>query len=159
MIGLMEVSGAGLALLAASVVLILAEVLLPTGGFVGALGLAVFVAAGLALEIPVPAIVAIVLVVAAIGLFVGDKVFRAQRQDRVMTGWEELIGSVGEVRVALNPIGQVFVEGALWTARAPEGGAPVAKGAKVKITRVEGLTLVVEPLGSGGPEAGVESPS
>ena len=32
------------------------------------------------------------------------------------TGWEELLGAEGDVRVPLDPVGQVFVQGALWRA-------------------------------------------
>ena len=33
-----------------------------------------------------------------------------------LTGWEEIIGSTGDVRVPLDPVGQAFVGGALWRA-------------------------------------------
>jgi membrane-bound serine protease (ClpP class) len=154
-----EASVLGIALLAAAAALVLVEAHLPTGGLVGLLGIAAFVAGGLLVEMPVPVIVAVALLVGGFGLFVGDRVFRAQRQERVMTGWEELVGSVGEVRAALDPVGQALVEGALWTARVPDGSGPLARGAKVRITSVEGLTLHVEPLDPDEREAGVESPA
>lgn len=67
------------------------------------------------------------------------------------TGIEELLREVGEV---IEPIaaadagglGLVFVHGERWRAAAP---APIPKGARVRIVRVDGLTLHVQPLGSG----------
>ena len=70
------------------------------------------------------------------------------------TGIEELLREVGEV---IEPIdladsgarGLVFVHGELWRAAAQ---APIAKGTRVRIVRVDGLTLHVQPLGSGADE-------
>jgi membrane protein implicated in regulation of membrane protease activity len=48
------------------------------------------------------------------------------------------------VRVALDPAGQVYVQGALWRARS-ETGEPIAAGETVTVTAVDGLTLTVRP--------------
>ena len=74
----------------------------------------------------------------------------AQKQKRIMTGWEELLGATGDVRVALNPVGQVFVQGALWKARVDDDAAPLPVGGQARVRAVEGLTLVVEP--ANGPD-------
>ena len=74
------------------------------------------------------------------------KVIRAHRDEPVRTGWEELIGRDAEVREQLDPVGQVWIEGALWKARAREAGGPVTIGTRVKIESVDGLTLVVSPF-------------
>ena len=50
--------------------------------------------------------------------FAVQRAFRARRQP-ARTGWEEMIGAVGEVRERLDPVGQIFVEGALWRASWP----------------------------------------
>ena len=63
----------------------------------------------------------------------------------MLTGWEELMGAEGEVRVALDPVGQVFVQGALWRARLADGEEQVPVGARVRVREVDGLTLLVEP--------------
>ncbi len=52
------------------------------------------------------------------------------------------MGKVGEVRTALDPVGSVFVNGELWSARAETVLAP---GARIIVTGREGLTLFVEP--------------
>lgn len=135
----------GYLLLGLAVVLLVVELGVPTGGLLGLLGLASFVAAGILLDVPWPVIVAVVLALGAFGLFLGQKALQAQKQERVMTGWEELLGAAGDVRVRLDPVGQIFVEGALWKARVDDGGAPVEVGRTVKVREVDGLTLVVEP--------------
>ena len=75
------------------------------------------------------------------------KIIRAHRDEPVQTGWEELIGRDAEVREALDPLGQVWIEGALWKARAADGNAPIAIGNSVRVESVDGLTLVVRPAG------------
>ena len=72
----------------------------------------------------------------------------------VRTGWEEMVGAVGEVREPLDPVGQIFVEGALWRGAALATTAPTAdrpmraleRGSRVRVESVEGLTLRVRPL-------------
>jgi membrane protein implicated in regulation of membrane protease activity len=45
----------------------------------------------------------------------------------------------------LNPEGHIFVNGALWRARAPEGAGKVSTGTKVRVLGVnDRLTLDVE---------------
>ena len=146
----------GVVLLLVGVGLVIAEAYLPTGGILGIGGIAALIAAGLtlfdtgsdALEVEVPIVVTVAVVIGAFGLFVGDRVLKAQRQKRVRTGWEELPGSDAEVRVALNPIGQIFVEGALWRARSITEGEQIPVGERVRVREVDGLTLIVERVES-----------
>jgi membrane-bound serine protease (ClpP class) len=60
---------------------------------------------------------------------------------RVRVGVEALVGELAEVVEPCEPVGQVRVRGELWRARAAET-AP--RGAAVRITAVDGLTLDVE---------------
>ena len=138
--------GLGYILIAAAVVLFLVEALLPTGGFVGLIGLAGLVAGLIILDVPVVVIVLLVVVIVAVALLFSWKVWKALRQEKVLTGWEEMIDAEGEVREALNPVGQVFVNGALWRARPADEAARVPVGTRVRVGEVDGLTLVVEPL-------------
>ncbi len=136
----------GYILIAAAVVLFLVEALVPTGGFIGLIGIGALVAGGILLDIPVAVIALLVVVIVSVGALFSWKVWKAQRQDRVMTGWEELMGAEGDVRVALAPEGQVFVQGALWRARVTDEERQVAVGERVRVRDVDGLTLLVEPL-------------
>jgi membrane-bound serine protease (ClpP class) len=66
------------------------------------------------------------------------------RKWKTATGREELVGLPGVVVEALQSgaEGMVRVHGELWRA---ESAQPVPKGKTVKIVRVEGLKLYVEP--------------
>jgi membrane-bound serine protease (ClpP class) len=79
--------------------------------------------------------------------FVGEVAFwqRRIRGRKVQTGVENLVGSVGEVIEPLTPVGQIRVLGELWQARAP---AELPRGTQVRVVKVEGLTLGVEPVES-----------
>jgi membrane-bound serine protease (ClpP class) len=136
----------GYVLIAAAVVLFLVEALVPTGGLVGLVGLGALVAGGILLDVPVAVIALLVVAILAVGALFSWKVWRAQRQEQVLTGWEELIGGEGDVRVALAPVGQVFVQGALWRARMADEERHAPVGERVRVRDVDGLTLVVEPL-------------
>jgi len=56
-----------------------------------------------------------------------------------------LIGSRGITRERLDPAGYVWTHGELWQARVIDGYPPVEKGAPVRVTGVQGLTLIVRP--------------
>jgi membrane-bound serine protease (ClpP class) len=135
------------------VVLLGAELLLPTGGVLAVLGAAGLVAGGvLALESDAggadyigPALITLGVLSLITFLFVARKVVEAHRDTPVRAGSEELIGAVAEARSALDPEGQVWIEGALWRARLANGTGMVPLGDRVRIDAVEGLTLVVHP--------------
>jgi membrane-bound serine protease (ClpP class) len=70
------------------------------------------------------------------------------RRWKPQTGVEELVREVGEVTEAIaggaeTNRGMVFVHGELWRAAASQ---PIPKGARVRVVRVEGLTVYVEPV-------------
>jgi membrane-bound serine protease (ClpP class) len=90
-------------------------------------------------------VVLIALMVLAVGAFFGlvlRKVYAARRRPPV-TGPEGMIGAVGRVREALAPAGLVFVDGALWQARA-RSGAPIPPGESVTVVGIDGLQLLVQ---------------
>ncbi|WP_026370931.1 NfeD family protein [Kallotenue papyrolyticum] len=64
------------------------------------------------------------------------------RRQRPVTGQEALIGRIAEVRKAVDPEGQVFVNGALWLAWSDEG--PFHEGELVRVAGVHGLRLYVQ---------------
>ncbi|MBN8866619.1 MAG: hypothetical protein J0H98_03600 [Solirubrobacterales bacterium] len=92
-------------------------------------------------------IVAVAIGSIALGLFMLFVIERASqtRGAPVRYGPEDLVGMEGDVRVALRPDGQVFVDGALWQARLADSDARLGIGEKVTVTEVSGLTLVVAP--------------
>ena len=150
-----------IALLAVAVLLFIAEAHAPTT-VLGLLGVAALVGAGFAWrsaghDLPVAAIVVAGLILAGFIVFASRKAIAAHRDEPVRTGSEEMVGSVAEVREPLDPEGQVFVSGALWRARAIDGG-PIGPGNRVRVKSVDGLTLEVEPAADRDP-ASVEKGS
>jgi membrane-bound serine protease (ClpP class) len=53
-------------------------------------------------------------------------------------------GAVGQVRSPLAPLGSVIANGEEWSARSASG-EPLERGTPIRVIRVEGLTLTVEP--------------
>jgi membrane-bound serine protease (ClpP class) len=53
-------------------------------------------------------------------------------------------GAVGEVRSPLSPLGSVLANGEEWSARTLSG-QPLERGTPIRVVKVEGLTLTVEP--------------
>ncbi len=53
-------------------------------------------------------------------------------------------GAMGEVRSPLGPLGSVLAGGEEWSARSADGQA-IERGTPVRVVKVEGLTLTVEP--------------
>jgi membrane-bound serine protease (ClpP class) len=87
----------------------------------------------------------IVLAAAAV-IEVGEVFFwiKFLRRYRVQTGAEGLVGERAEVIVPLAPDGRVRLRGEIWSARSE---VPAAVGDAVRVSEVDGLTLVVEPEG------------
>jgi membrane-bound serine protease (ClpP class) len=77
-------------------------------------------------------------------LYVIGMGLKAQRLSPVV-GIDELLGLTGETLGVLDPIGQLQINGEVWTAESVKGG--IDKGELVKVIKVKGLTLFVEPLG------------
>lgn len=82
---------------------------------------------------------AVFVVLGVIELYLWNRTVRRRRK---VVGPQTLVGKTAEVRVACRPLGQVFVAGELWAAECA-AGADV--GTRVRVRRVRGLTLEVEP--------------
>jgi membrane-bound serine protease (ClpP class) len=141
-------------LLAVALLLFIAEAHAPTT-IAGLLGVAALVGAGFAWrdaghDLPVAAIIVAGVILAAFVVFASRKAIAAHRDEPVRTGSEELVGSVGEVRSPLDPEGQIFIQGALWRARAI-GIGEIGPGNRVRVRAVDGLTLEVEPVADQDP--------
>jgi membrane-bound serine protease (ClpP class) len=144
------------ALLVVALLLFIAEAHAPTT-VLGLLGVGALVGAGFAWrdadhDLPVAVIVIAGVLLAAFVVFAGRKALAAHRDEPVRTGSEELVGSVGEVREPLDPVGQIYLAGALWRART-SGAARVELGNRVRVRSVDGLTLEVEPVADANPAA------
>src|SRR5919197_5750200 len=139
----------GIALLLAGAGLLIAEAHLPSYGALG-LGGVIALVAGAALAVDgsgggTALVVAIALIVALSALallLVMARATLAAARPRALTGAEGLIGHVGVVRSAPAPLGQVFIDGALWRAK-PCLQDELHVGDPVVVERVQGLVLSV----------------
>jgi membrane-bound serine protease (ClpP class) len=142
----------GLLLLVVGAALAVMEAHVPTHGALGSAAVAA-AAAGLALVVGGAGFgLALALTAGLAGGAVGagylwvvvGKALEARRA-RVRSGAEGLIGRVGEVRAAPAPLGQVFLDGALWRARlwSPDEEVVLERGDPIVVERVDGLTLTV----------------
>jgi membrane protein implicated in regulation of membrane protease activity len=134
--------------------LILAEMVLPTGGAIGAIGVLGFFAAGVVAlsqggsdaDWIGGALIALAIASGITLYVVARKVYTAHRDQPVRGGTEEMIGTAAEARTAVEVgSGQVFTRGTLWSARLAEGSEPAPAGSRVTVEAVDGLTLVVRP--------------
>jgi len=139
----------GIVLLGAGAGLLIAEAHLPTYGALGLAGV-VALAAGAAIAVGgagggtvlIVAVVAIVALAALALLAVISRATLTAGRARAKTGVEALVGHVGVMRSAPAPLGQVFVDGALWRAK-PCLHDELEVGDPVVVERVQGLVLSV----------------
>jgi membrane-bound serine protease (ClpP class) len=133
--------------------LLLAELLLPTGGVLAVLGVAGLTAAGIVAfgsdsdiaDYAGGGLIALGILSGIAFYFVSRKVLAAHRNDQVKTGTEEMIGAAAEARTSIDPEGRVWLGGTIWSARLAAGSGPVRLGDRVRVEAVDGLTLVVRP--------------
>jgi membrane-bound ClpP family serine protease len=139
------------ALLVAGAALLVAEAHLASYGVLGVAGvlalaggavLAVDASGGsvlLALALAIP----LALATTALTVVAARQVLRTARR-RPATGAAGLVGRVGVVRRAVEPVGAVMVEGELWRARTSWDDEPAPReGEHVVVEQVHGLTLSV----------------
>jgi membrane-bound ClpP family serine protease len=139
----------GIALLLTGAGLLIAEAHLPSYGALG-LGGVVALVAGAAIAVDasgggIALIVAVAAIVALASLALVAVIARATvaaARPRALTGAEALVGHVGVIRSAPAPLGQVFIDGALWRAR-PCMEDELEVGDPVVVERVQGLVLSV----------------
>jgi membrane-bound serine protease (ClpP class) len=146
---MLPINYAGLALIVVGIVLIAAEVLTPTYGVLGVGGVAAFVMGSIMLmdtdmpgyQLPIPIILGFAVSTGGIAFFVVGSAIQARRQ-KVITGVESVIGAGALVLDDFDGRGSVRAFGEVWGA---ESDVPLQKDMKVRITKIEGLTLTVEP--------------
>ncbi|PYM80399.1 MAG: serine protease [Candidatus Rokuibacteriota bacterium] len=144
----LPISYAGLLLILFGVVLLIAEVkitshgVLAVGGVVAMLlgSLMLFDTSMAELRVSWWVIVPTVVVTAAVFVVALAAGLRALARRPIM-GAAGMVGGTGVARSALDPAGDVLVQGELW--RAVAEGGPINIGEAVRITAVDGLTLKV----------------
>jgi membrane-bound serine protease (ClpP class) len=149
--GLLPVRLIGILLLAASIVFFVVELKVPGLGVWSFAGVAALVAGGLFLFDPSGGVrvspFAIAPVAAFMALFFGFVVAKAlaMRHLPPAQGPDAVIGREGVVLGSgLDPEGVVRVAAEEWKATTPAG--PIPPGARIRVTRLDGLVLTVEPI-------------
>lgn len=152
----LPVNAVGVLLFVVAIVLFVLELKIGGHAVFAVGGIASLIASGLLLfntgggvfSIDVPVVIFAAALLGGLTMFAVSKAVAA-RHGPVSTGWEELVGCEGVVRVPLEPLGQIFVQGALWRARlADPGAAAPPVGDRVRVDSVDGLTLSVTPVGA-----------
>jgi membrane-bound serine protease (ClpP class) len=142
---------AAFTLIMAAFVMFALEAKFATHGVLGIAGIALMTIGGLLLvDGPIPELrvklwtaLSVSIPLGAITVFLMSIALKARR-NKVVTGEQGMIGSVGEARTDIDPEGKVFVQGELWNAHAP---SRVQMGEHVVVKKVEGLELEVERVG------------
>lgn len=155
--GALNPNWAGLALMLLAIVLLAVDVRVPTHGVLSvgalvslALGSFIFFDTGVnrGTQPLNPIIIGgVVIGVGLIALIVLQYAIRSQRWP-VHTGSAGLVGQQATVLTPLAPDGRVRVLGEDWAARLahPDGAPAIEPGSSVRVVRVEGLRVLVEPV-------------
>jgi membrane-bound serine protease (ClpP class) len=148
---ILPVSWAGVLLMLLAAAFFIAELFVVSHGALALAGAAAFVVGSLMLfdpagdtyQVSVEVALAVAAVMTLMVAIVVTKLVQVRRAE-VVTGQEELVGQVGVVRQALDPVGLVFVHGELW--RAKTDGEPIPPGRQVRVEGLDdALTLNVAP--------------
>jgi len=141
---------AAFTLIVAAFVMFALEAKFATHGILAIAGIALMTIGGLLLvDGPIPELrvklwtaLSISVPLGLITVFLMSIALKARR-NKVVTGKQGMIGSVGEARTDIDPEGKVFVQGELWNAHAP---SRVRMGEQVVVKKMEGLELEVEKV-------------
>jgi len=145
----LSVNFAGLALVVLGVAMMIAEFFVPSHAVLGLGGLVAFVIGSVILmDTDTPGFEASRGLVGGIAAFAGIAMLamirlamRARRRP-VVTGTEQLVGDSAEAVSDFDGTGQVRIYGEQWNAIS---SVPVTRGQRLRIDRVDGLTLHVSP--------------
>lgn len=146
----LPVNYAGILLIVFGVILFIAEIKVMSHGMLTVGGIiALIMGSVLLFDTPEPALrlsfqVLIPAVAVASGFFIVIILLAVKAQMRKhFTGAEAMIDAEAEVVKDIDHEGEVFILGEYWRATS---AAPVRKGAKVRVTKVDGMKLIVEEI-------------
>ncbi len=147
---MLPVNYAGLGLILLGVAFMVAEAFVPSFGSLGIGGVVALVIGAVILfdpevapgySIPLPLIATVAAVSGAIMFLIVMMAVKA-RQRPVVSGREDLVGARGEVVEDFTGEGWVRVRSETWRAAS---AVPLNRGQRVRVTRIDGLTLSVAP--------------
>jgi len=146
----LPVDYAGVALILLGIALMVAELFAPSFGILGIGGAVAFVIGSMilmdtdieAFQLSMPLIV-VVAIITILFVFTLVSLAIKQRHKPVVSGKEQMIGSIGEATMTFEELGHIRIHGELWEVKSK---GPVGQGQQVKVYDMQGLTLLVEPL-------------
>jgi len=147
---LLPVNFAGLGLILLGIAFIVAEAFMPSFGALGIGGVVALVIGAVILfdpevapgySIPLPVIATVAAVSGAIVFLIVMLAVKARGRP-VVSGREDLVGASGEVVEDFTGDGWVRVRSETWRALS---AVPLSRGQRVRVTRIDGLTLDVVP--------------
>jgi len=146
---MLPISYTGLGLIVLGMAFLVAEIFVPTSGALGIGGVLAFVIGAVVLVdtdvpgygIPLPLIVTLA-VISALFVFMIVQMGARARGRPVVSGKETLLGASGEVLTDLTVEGWARIQGEIWHVRST---LPLAQCQRVRVTGIDGLTLIVEP--------------
>jgi membrane-bound serine protease (ClpP class) len=146
----LPVNYAGLGLIILGIAFMVAEFFAPSFGALGIGGIIAFVIGSVILfdtegsdiKVAIP-VIATVTVISAAFFFVALKLVVSAHRKPVVSGKEEMLGSIGEVLNDFDYDGYIHIHGETWQA---QSRTPVKKDERVRVTAVDGLVLHVESI-------------
>jgi membrane-bound serine protease (ClpP class) len=146
---ILPINYAGFALILLGVVLMVAEAFTPSFGVLGLGGIAAFTIGSIMLiDTDIPgyrisrALIGSIGFLGAGGLLLVLFLLGRARRRPVVSGPEEMVGLAGKVIEWQGGEGRIRIHGELWNAKADRD---IEAGHRVRVERIEGLTLVVTP--------------
>jgi len=147
---MLPVNYAGLGLLLLGLTFMIAEVFMPAYGSLGVGGIVAFVIGAVMLidtDVPgfgiPPSLIGGVVIVTALFIFLVVGVAMKARRRPIVTGDDELIGSVGVALEDAESEGWARVHSEQWRVRSP---VPLKRGQSVRVTARSDLVLSVQPV-------------
>jgi membrane-bound serine protease (ClpP class) len=146
---MIPVSYTGLGLIVLGMAFLVAEVFMPSSGALGVGGVLAFVIGAVVLVdtdvpgygIPTPLIV-VLAVISTLFVFLIVRMGVQARGRPLVSGLGTLLGGPGEMLADCTGEGWARIHGEIWQVRS---AFPLMQGQRVRVTGIDGLTLVVEP--------------
>ena len=146
----LPVNYAGLGLILLGMAFMIAELFMPSFGVLGIGGFIAFIMGSIILfdiegsnvSISLPLIVSVAVLTAGFFLVAMRLIINSQRKP-VVSGAEQMLGSVGDALEDFDGTGHIHIHGETWQA---ESSVPVMQGDKVQVKQISGLKLMIEPL-------------
>lgn len=146
---LLPINYAGLALIFLGIIFMALEAFIPSYGALGIGGIVALATGSILLldtngPFAIPYLLIFTMTAASI-VFFGTLIFLTMRSRsrKVITGDEALLGAIGVARENFHGQGWILLSGERWRA---ESNVPIVKDQKVRVTKINGLLLTIEPV-------------